>query len=634
MRKTPCNGRPRLVRPCRARGAIACAMALACSMTLAPSPPAQPALAAESGLQVDVPDAVYTGAQIRPQLSVTYDGRKLMAGTDYLTSWRNNVNAGSATVTVTGNGGYQGHVSRRFTISPAPMDGARVEGVAAAYPFTGTAVEPQPTVRFGAKLLQAGRDYDISYRDNAKAGTASIVLTGKRNLAGTKTVSFQITASGQGGGASGGSASSSSSSASQGGPSPSAPSSSTSAKPAGGKPSSSSGTAKPAGGSKSSSSATGGKAKSSSSSAKLPKKSLAKATVSVKGVTYTGKALKPAVSVKLGGTSLKAGRDYRVEYANNVKPGTGTVKAVGIGSYAGSKSSTFAISKASIAKAEVDPLGARYTTSLSKVKPKPKASYGGRVLQEGTDYTLSYKSNKLPGTATVTLRGKGCFTGSKAVKFKLVNLGDDLARAACRLSYSRQAYQSGGKYPGTAQYGKAVAKVSKRQWAKGRSCDIGVAIVLRWSGFDKSFPEYIKPHKQQAYLGYRSAKGTSSKWRYVGAYKKGDIKGSKLQPGDVMIAANKNGNDIWHVMMYVGKDIAKEVYRTHLKGGDADLGTPKGNFVSAHWGSGLSSTRNAALCICDGAWSLADHGSYSGQWEIFRCVKPSDAAYRAGKAVR
>lgn len=48
---------------------------------------------------------------------------------------------------------------------------------------------------------------------------------------------------------------------------------------------------------------------------------------------YTGKALKPKVTVKLNGKKLKQGTDYTVSYANNKKTGKATVRITGIRSY-------------------------------------------------------------------------------------------------------------------------------------------------------------------------------------------------------------------------------------------------------------------------------------------------------------
>ncbi|MEE0706318.1 MAG: fibronectin type III domain-containing protein, partial [Adlercreutzia sp.] len=44
---------------------------------------------------------------------------------------------------------------------------------------------------------------------------------------------------------------------------------------------------------------------------------------------------------------------------------------------------------------------------------------GGKTLKAGTDYAVSYKSNKAVGTATVTVTGKGAYTGSKSATFKI-----------------------------------------------------------------------------------------------------------------------------------------------------------------------------------------------------------------------
>ena len=79
-----------------------------------------------------------------------------------------------------------------------------------------------------------------------------------------------------------------------------------------------------------------------------PKVSLSKARLTVKAQTWTGKAIKPAVTVKLNGKALKQGTDYKVSYKNNVKIGKATVTVTGKGNYAGSKKATFAINPAKV----------------------------------------------------------------------------------------------------------------------------------------------------------------------------------------------------------------------------------------------------------------------------------------------
>ncbi len=59
--------------------------------------------------------------------------------------------------------------------------------------------------------------------------------------------------------------------------------------------------------------------------------------------TYSGKYLKPALSVKYYGKALTLNRDYTVEYTNNLNVGTASVKIKGIGNYYGTYSTSFII---------------------------------------------------------------------------------------------------------------------------------------------------------------------------------------------------------------------------------------------------------------------------------------------------
>ena len=49
--------------------------------------------------------------------------------------------------------------------------------------------------------------------------------------------------------------------------------------------------------------------------------------------TYTGKKVKPSVTVKVGDTTLKNGTDYTLSYSGNTEPGTATVTVAGKGRY-------------------------------------------------------------------------------------------------------------------------------------------------------------------------------------------------------------------------------------------------------------------------------------------------------------
>lgn len=74
--------------------------------------------------------------------------------------------------------------------------------------------------------------------------------------------------------------------------------------------------------------------------------------------------------------------------------------------------------KASITKASVSKIKAKTYTGY-KMKPSVTVKVGSKKLKKGTDYTISYKNNIKVGTAKVIIKGKGNYTGTKTVTFKI-----------------------------------------------------------------------------------------------------------------------------------------------------------------------------------------------------------------------
>ncbi|MBO5995042.1 MAG: hypothetical protein J6Q41_05980, partial [Firmicutes bacterium] len=74
----------------------------------------------------------------------------------------------------------------------------------------------------------------------------------------------------------------------------------------------------------------------------LPEKKISKASSSLssKTLVYSGKSLKPTVTVKDKGKTLKAGKDYKVS-GSRKNVGKGTVTITGLGQYTGTKKLTF-----------------------------------------------------------------------------------------------------------------------------------------------------------------------------------------------------------------------------------------------------------------------------------------------------
>ena len=151
----------------------------------------------------------------------------------------------------------------------------------------------------------------------------------------------------------------------------------------------------------------------------LSRISISKASVTLSTSTYAydGKAKKPGVTVKLNGKTLKNGTDYTVSYSNNTKVGTAKVTIKGKGNYTGSVSKTYSI-KNNFKKATVSGISTKAFTGKN-ITQSITVKYNGKTLKNGTDYTVSYSSNKNIGTATVKIAGKGSYTGTITKTFKI-----------------------------------------------------------------------------------------------------------------------------------------------------------------------------------------------------------------------
>ena len=151
----------------------------------------------------------------------------------------------------------------------------------------------------------------------------------------------------------------------------------------------------------------------------LSRISISKASVTLSTSTYAydGKAKKPGVTVKLNGKTLKNGTDYTVSYSNNTKVGTAKVTITGKGNYTGSISKTYSI-KNNFKKATVSGISNKSYTGKN-ITQSITVKYNGKTLKNGTDYTVSYSSNKNIGTATVKITGKGSYTGTITKTFKI-----------------------------------------------------------------------------------------------------------------------------------------------------------------------------------------------------------------------
>ena len=143
---------------------------------------------------VDCGDVTYSGSVYTPVIqSATFDGRPLVEGTDYTLAYSGNVNAGIATITLSGINLFNGTYTTNFTIRPKSLTSAMVGNVANVT-YTGSAHMPEPTVTDSPRgvTLAMGTDYTLSWGANTLAGSGSVTVTGKGNYTGSVTKNFTI----------------------------------------------------------------------------------------------------------------------------------------------------------------------------------------------------------------------------------------------------------------------------------------------------------------------------------------------------------------------------------------------------------------------------------------------------------
>ena len=141
----------------------------------------------------------YTGSAITPAVTVTYNNKQLTKDTDYTVSYSDNINPGTATVTITGKGNYTGSKSVNFTIKEPEQKKTDISDCnitldKTVYTYDGLAKKPAVTVTYGSATLSQGTDYTVSYSNNINIGNATVTVTGMGNYTGSVSKGFAIQA--------------------------------------------------------------------------------------------------------------------------------------------------------------------------------------------------------------------------------------------------------------------------------------------------------------------------------------------------------------------------------------------------------------------------------------------------------
>jgi uncharacterized repeat protein (TIGR02543 family) len=139
------------------------------------------------------------------------------------------------------------------------------------------------------------------------------------------------------------------------------------------------------------------------------------------------------------------------------------------------------------------------------IKPAVTVTLAGKTLKSGTDYTVAYKANKAIGKASVTLTGKGGYTGTLAATFKIVPKKVTLKSVKAG---SKKLTAKWAKLSGTTKYQVRYKLSTAKKWK---------TLTVSATSSSKAIAKLKAGKKYQ--LQVRAYK-TVAKVKYVGAWSK------------------------------------------------------------------------------------------------------------------
>ena len=100
---------------------------------------------------------------------------------------------GYVTVTASANGYDSVSKDVKIVVSKKSLNNATLVLAETSYVYDGTYKKPAATVTLDGKVLKAGKDYTISYRNNLNVGAATVIATGMGDYTGYTSKNFTIT---------------------------------------------------------------------------------------------------------------------------------------------------------------------------------------------------------------------------------------------------------------------------------------------------------------------------------------------------------------------------------------------------------------------------------------------------------
>ena len=159
-------------------------------------------ISTDSGITVIVTTVTETGKNLKPAVTVTWNGKKLKEKTDYTLSYHADIKtAGDYDITITGKQNYTGTIVKAFHVKPGGtklLNSAKITGIKKSYPYQSGSLESDLqniTVKIGKTTLAKDTDYTVRTENTETVGTAAIIIEASPAgaYAGEKRITTAIT---------------------------------------------------------------------------------------------------------------------------------------------------------------------------------------------------------------------------------------------------------------------------------------------------------------------------------------------------------------------------------------------------------------------------------------------------------
>lgn len=439
-------------------------------------------------------DNIYNGSAKKPKVTsiVTEDGTTITDLNAFDVTYTNNVDAGTATITVkpkSTNSNYTGTASTTFTIKKATLsDDTCTISAIPDQTFTENEIKPEPTLTIAGRTLVKGIDYTADYTDNINVGTATIRFTGTGNYTGNAVKTFNIVSKSIAGARVTVPAQIYAGSAF-------APSADRISVVLDGKTLASQYYTVEYTNNKDAGTATvivtGKNGYSGSASGDF---TIEKATIDSCTAEYSGKmmwnngqTITPEITLKLGNYTLVKGIDYTVTYNNNQDETTKVeINVTGTGNFTGTKTYYFEITRnrtdINDSSIKVNASDLEYDGG-KEVTPVITVTQNGKLLAEEESYDVAVinktKGYEVGSVITVKLTGKDAFAGTREVTFEITAI--DLTGAVAELEKDTFEYTGDAIIPVvkmiTTKSGKKITDLSELRVQYANNTAAGTATV-------------------------------------------------------------------------------------------------------------------------------------------------------------